>query len=66
MIFLRMDGQGLEILVYLIALFWLIPIGLGITGFVIKKSRPKSSKILLTIAGIWLIVGFGFCGSMMG
>jgi len=65
MILLEFNGQGLEVLVFLIAMLWLIPIVMLIVGIVQLKKHPKRGKTLMIIAGIWLTIGLGFCGSMM-
>jgi len=65
MILLEFNGQGLEILVFFIAMLWIIPIVMLIFGIAQLKKHPKRGKTLMIIAGIWLIVGIGFCGSMM-
>ncbi|MFK7773347.1 MAG: hypothetical protein AB8F94_14460 [Saprospiraceae bacterium] len=64
MILLEFNGQGLEILVFIIAMLWLIPIVMLIIGIAQLKTKPRRSKILMIIAGIWLIIGLGVCGSM--
>ncbi len=64
MILLEFSGQGLEILVFIIAMLWLVPIVMLIIGIAQLKKHPKRSKTLMIIAGIWLIIGLGFCGSM--
>lgn len=28
--------------------------------------RPKNAKVLLTIAGVYFLIGAGICGSIMG
>lgn len=65
MIILEFNGQGLELLLLLIALAWIIPIVILIVGLTRLKTRPKNAKILLIISGIWLLIGIGFCGTMM-
>ncbi|MGB1243235.1 MAG: hypothetical protein ACPG49_11980 [Chitinophagales bacterium] len=59
-------GNSLDFLIYLIGAFWLIPIVMFIIGLVRLKKKPKSAKILLIISGIWLVVGGGWCGGLLG
>lgn len=64
MILLEFNGQGLEVLIFIIAMLWIIPIVMLIFGIAQLKKNPKRGKVLMIIAGIWLIIGIGFCGSM--
>lgn len=63
--FLLMDSGSLDFLLYIIALFWLIPVIMLIVGLTRLKSRPKNAKTLIIIAGVWLVIGGGACGAMM-
>ena len=65
MILLEFSGKGLEGLVLLIFLFWLIPIIMLLVGLFQLKSKPERSKGLIIFAGIWLVIGVGACGSML-
>jgi len=58
-------GDGIALIILLVALMWIIPIVMLIIGLIVSKSKPKTSKILLIISGIWLVIGIGVCGSMM-
>jgi len=58
-------GNSLDFLLYLIFLLWAIPIVMFIAGLVKLKSSPKTAKILLTISGIWLLIGLGCCGALL-
>lgn len=58
------DG-ALEFLFFLLFLFWITPVIMLIVGLTRLKSRPKNAKTLIIIAGIWLVVGVGACGSML-
>lgn len=57
-------GSGLEILFFIVALLWIIPIGLFILGLTRLKTKPRNAKILLIVSGIWLLIGLGFCGGL--
>ncbi len=62
---LLMSGDGLGVLLFLLFLFWATPIIMLIIGLTRLKSRPKNAKNLIIIAGVWLVVGVGACGSML-
>lgn len=36
-----------------------------IGAILMKNHRPKSGKVLFIIAGAYIIIGLGICGSMM-
>jgi len=57
--------EGIGLLIFLVLLYWLIPIILLIVGLVRLKSRPESAKKLLIAAGILLLVGAGVCGALL-
>ncbi|MFK8006072.1 MAG: hypothetical protein AB8H03_06860 [Saprospiraceae bacterium] len=63
--FLLMSGGDLDFILYLLAIFWSIPIIILVVGLTRLKSRPKNAKTLIIIAGVWLVVGGGICGSML-
>ncbi|PIB31303.1 hypothetical protein BFP77_01655 [Maribacter sp. 4U21] len=55
----------------LVALIFLILLGpalvLGIIGIILlSKGKKKAGKILLILAGVYLLVSFGICGTMLG
>jgi len=57
--------DGIAILIFLVLLYWLIPIILLIVGLVRIKSRPENAKKLLIAAGVLLLVGAGVCGALL-
>ena len=57
--------DGIAILIFLVLLYWLIPIILLIVGLVRIKSRPENAKKLLITAGVLLLVGAGVCGALL-
>ncbi|MGB0932286.1 MAG: hypothetical protein ACPGVB_16010 [Chitinophagales bacterium] len=59
-------GNALDFLIIPLVLFWLIPIVMFIFGLTRLKSKPKNAKVLLIISGIWLVVGGGCCGELLG
>lgn len=59
-------GNALDFLIIPLLLFWVIPIVMLIVGLTRLKSRPKNAKILLIVSGIWLVVGGGCCGGLLG
>lgn len=64
MLFLEGNMQGLGILILAVALYWLSILIILIMGLVRLKSKPKSAKKMLILAGIMFLVGAGFCGMM--
>ncbi|MEZ4794559.1 MAG: hypothetical protein R2773_03625 [Flavobacteriaceae bacterium] len=59
------DGLGLLILIILFVVFG-IPLLLAIIGLVFySKGKKKIGKILFIIAGVYLLISLGICGSMM-
>jgi len=59
-----MNGM-IYLLIFLVVLYWLIPIILIIVGLVRIRSRPENAKKLLIVAGILLLVGAGVCGVLL-
>lgn len=49
----------------LLPAFWLTPMGMIIWGATNMKKDPPKAKKTIIIAGIWLLVGLGFCGLIM-
>ncbi|MCH9660976.1 MAG: hypothetical protein K0U54_08685 [Bacteroidetes bacterium] len=61
----NMDGLGILILGIFFVGFG-IPIILAIIGLILRsKGKKNSAKVLFIIAGIYLLVSLGICGSMM-
>ena len=60
-----MTSGSLDFILYLLVIFWMIPVIMLIVGLTRLKSRPKNAKTLIIIAGVWLVVGGGICGSML-
>ncbi|MFK7773348.1 MAG: hypothetical protein AB8F94_14465 [Saprospiraceae bacterium] len=63
--FLLMSNGSLDFILYLLVIFWSIPVIILIVGLTRLKSRPKNAKTLIIIAGVWLVVGGGACGAML-
>ena len=57
--------DGVAFLIFIVLLYWLIPITLLIVGLVRIKSRPENAKKLLIGAGILFLVGAGICGALI-
>ena len=58
------NNSILLFLIFLTFLFWMIPIIMLIVGIIRLKKRPKNAKDLIIIAGVWLVIGGGACGSV--
>ncbi|WP_159780715.1 hypothetical protein [Flavobacterium sp. 9AF] len=41
------------------------PILLSLFGLIVRKNNPKAAKVLFILAGLYLLVGLGICGSLM-
>ena len=59
-----MNGM-IYLLIFLVALYWLIPIILIIVGLVRIRSGPANAKKLLIVAAILSLVGAGVCGALL-
>jgi len=55
-------------LIALFGLFWIIPIIMLIVGLVLvlSKKNIKRGKVLMIISGVWLVIGLGICGALIG
>lgn len=42
------------------------PILFTLIGFAVKKNSPNAGKVFFILAGLYLIIGLGICGSLMG
>lgn len=60
-------GGDYAIIFYLIFLIMFgPPLIVGLIGLVLfRKQRKKAAKIFFIIAGVYLVVGLGICGSMV-
>lgn len=57
--------EGILLLIFLTICYWLTPLVLIFVGLTRLKSKPENAKTLLIIAAIMLVVGIGFCGTLM-
>ncbi|MBX7156297.1 MAG: hypothetical protein U0Y96_01165 [Candidatus Kapaibacterium sp.] len=55
----------MELILIVIILFLSPAVVLLILGFNRLYTQPKSAKILLIAAGVYLLIGLGICGSML-
>ncbi len=57
------DLSGLVFM--LIALMIVPPIILSVIGAAIRKKYPTGAKVLYILAGLYLLVGLGICGTLI-
>jgi len=60
------QGNGNEYLIIAVVVILLLlspAIILFVIGLVLRKKKPKTSKILFILAGIYLLIGLGICGA---
>lgn len=66
MILLEFTGEGLEILIALIAFFIAgLPIIVFLIGLGIRQKRPKAGKVLMIISTVYFIIAAGTCGLIL-
>ncbi len=66
MTLLFLEGGNYMGLFILILVVMLLPaIIMTLIGFGLKKSKPKTAKILFIISVTYIIICLGICGSMM-
>lgn len=66
MIFLEVGSLN-SLVYFLIAIMLLPPILLAIIGIILqKKNKKRAGKIFYILAGVYLLVGLGICGALMG
>jgi len=64
LLFNQGSGNQYLILALVIILLILSPaIILCIIGFSLRRKKPKTSKTLFIIAGVYLLIGIGLCGA---
>ncbi len=65
---LLLEGGDYSAIVYALLLILLgPPILLGIIGLVLfNKNHRKAGKIFFIIAGVYLVIGLGICGVLLG
>jgi len=58
---------GLQYTLLILYTFFILltPFVLLILGLIRLKKRPENAKTLLIVSGVWLLVGFGYCGLVM-
>jgi len=67
-IFFPLEVGNLDgLVVFLFSIMLGPPILLFIGGiFARKKSKMKTAKVLFILAGVYLLVGLGICGGLLG
>jgi len=56
------DNYYLYVAIIVIFILLLPAIILFILGYYFRKKKPKAAKVLFILAGIYLLVGLGYCG----
>ena len=65
MILQEISGNGLVPLIIGVYLVCHSPaILMIIIGFIYRKTKPKTAKILFIISAVYFLIGLGICGSM--
>ncbi|UUV22580.1 hypothetical protein [Paenimyroides aestuarii] len=63
MTFLEVNLDGLVAIIFLV--MFGPPIVLALIGVIVKFKSAKAAKVLFILAGLYLLIGLGICGSMM-
>lgn len=42
------------------------PVLLTIIGFAVKRNNPKTAKVLFILSAVYLVIGLGICGGLIG
>ncbi|WP_303316669.1 hypothetical protein Q4Q34_07640 [Flavivirga abyssicola] len=58
-------GNYLGLFLLVLAIMFLPPLILLIIGLAIRSKNRKTSKILMILAVVYLLISLGICGSMM-
>ncbi len=58
-------GNYLGVFLLVLAIMFLPPLILLIIGLVIRAKNRKTSKILIILSVVYLLISLGVCGSMM-
>jgi len=58
---------GIQYLLFIFYILFILltPFVLLVLGLIRLKKRPENAKTLLIVSGVWLVVGFGYCGLVM-
>ena len=59
------EGDYTMVVVLILGVMFLVPLVLGLIGLSYRKTQPKTSKVFFIIAGVYLLISLGVCGSMM-
>ncbi|WCM41029.1 hypothetical protein MG290_08655 [Flavobacterium sp. CBA20B-1] len=63
MTFLEANLDGLVAIIFMV--MFGPPIVLALIGVIVKSKSPKAAKVLFILAGLYMLIGLGICGSMM-
>lgn len=58
-------GNLSGLIAFFIAIMVGPPILMTIIGFAVKKNHPNGAKVCFIIGALYLIIGFGICGSLL-
>jgi hypothetical protein len=62
---LLIEGDYTMVFVFVLGIMLGVPLILTIIGISCRNKHPKTSKVLFIIAGVYLLISLGVCGSMM-
>ncbi|MEO6346602.1 MAG: hypothetical protein ABIO60_01710 [Aquaticitalea sp.] len=64
-VLLIMDQDYTGVIFVVLGIMFGLPLILAIIGLRNRKKNPKASKVLFIVAGVYLLISLGICGSMM-
>jgi|UniRef100_UPI004049C19B hypothetical protein len=58
-------GDYALIILIVLAIMFGIPIIIALIGYSYRNKKEKTAKVFYIIAGVYMLISLGFCGSMM-
>ena len=58
----NLDG----LVAFFVSIMLVPPAFLTIIGFAVKRNNPKTAKVLFILSEVYLVIGLGICGGLMG